>query len=120
MKIALLRALAAGTILVGSFWIAQGSALAQSAQVVQEPTPDDVRSAAAGRWLTSLPKAQALAQKDQRLILLDFTGSDWCPWCMKLEAEVFSRPEFLKYARKSLVLVRVDFPKEYPQPPKVR
>ena len=44
------------------------------------------------------------------MLLLDFTGSDWCGWCMKLDAETFSSPEFIDYARKNLVLVQVDFP----------
>ena len=43
-------------------------------------------------------------------MLLDFTGSDWCGWCMKLDKEVFSKPEFKSYAKANLVLVEVDFP----------
>ena len=61
-------------------------------------------------WLTSLPKAEAQAQKDNKLVLLDFTGSDWCVWCKKLEADVLSKPEFERYASTNLVLVQVDFP----------
>jgi thioredoxin-related protein len=67
-------------------------------------------------WLTSLPDAKAKAEKGNKLLFLDFTGSDWCGWCMKLDAEVFSKPEFADYAKKNLVLVQVDFPhnKELP------
>lgn len=61
-------------------------------------------------WLTSLPEAQALAKKEHKLVLMDFTGSDWCPGCIALEKEVLSKPEFLEYAKKNLVLVQVDFP----------
>ena len=43
--------------------------------------------------------------------MLDFTGSDWCGWCIKLNKEVFSKPEFSEYAKKNLVLVEVDFPR---------
>ena len=43
-------------------------------------------------------------------MLLDFTGSDWCGWCMKLDREIFATPEFQDYAAKKLVLVKVDFP----------
>ena len=43
-------------------------------------------------------------------MLLNFTGSDWCSWCKKLDAEVFSKKEFSDYAKKNLVLVEVDFP----------
>src|SRR3954466_2554744 len=62
------------------------------------------------KWLTDLPKAQAQAKKENKLVMLDFTGSDWCIWCKKLNAEVFSKPEFADYAKKNLVLVEVDFP----------
>ncbi len=72
-------------------------------------------AAAEGNWLTSLPEAQAQAQKEKKLVLLDFTGSDWCGWCKKLDAEVFSTPEFQAYAKTNLVLVEVDFPANKPQ-----
>jgi|ERR1051325_6618947 protein disulfide-isomerase len=63
------------------------------------------------QWLTDLPKAQAKAKKENKLVMLDFTGSDWCGWCIKLNKEVFSKPEFADYAKKNLVLVEVDFPR---------
>ncbi len=69
-------------------------------------------NAAAAEWLTDLPKAQAKAKEEKRMVLLDFTGSDWCGWCIKLHNEVFSKPEFAEYARKNLVLVEVDFPRK--------
>src|SRR5207247_1267018 len=62
-------------------------------------------------WLTDLPKAQAQAKKENKLVLLDFTGSDWCGWCIRLNKEVFSKSEFADYAKKNLVLVEVDFPR---------
>jgi len=63
-------------------------------------------------WQTDLPKAQAQAQTEQKLVLLDFTGSDWCGWCIKLHKEVFSQPAFAEYADKNLVCVEVDFPRK--------
>ncbi len=66
-------------------------------------------------WLTDLPKAQAKAKEEKKLVLMDFTGSDWCPWCIKLTKEVFSQPEFADYAKKNLVLVEVDFPRKKQQ-----
>lgn len=62
-------------------------------------------------WLTDLPKAQAQAKAENKMVMLDFTGSDWCGWCIKLNKEVFSKPEFAEYAKKNLVLVEVDFPR---------
>ena len=68
-------------------------------------------TAAELNWLTDLPKAQAKAKTENKLVMLDFTGSDWCGWCIKLNKEVFSKPEFAEYAGKNLVLVEVDFPR---------
>src|SRR5580658_10167272 len=66
-------------------------------------------------WLTDLPKAQAQAKKENKLVMMDFTGSDWCGWCIKLHKEVFDKPEFAEYAKKNRVLVQVDFPRSKPQ-----
>jgi len=66
--------------------------------------------AADSQWLTSVPNATAQAKKENKLVLLDFTGSDWCGWCKKLDAETFSKSAFTDYAKKNLVLVEVDFP----------
>ena len=72
-------------------------------------------SAAELKWLTDLPAAQAQARKEDKLVLMDFTGSDWCGWCIKLNKEVFNTPEFAAYAKANLVLVELDFPRK-PQP----
>ena len=66
-------------------------------------------------WRTSLPDALAQAKKENKQVLLNFTGSDWCPGCKLLEAGVFSKTEFSDYAQKNLVLVQVDFPAQKPQ-----
>jgi len=62
-------------------------------------------------WTTSVPEAKAKAEKESKLVFLDFTGSDWCGWCKKLDAETFAKSEFADYAKKNLVLVEVDFPR---------
>ncbi len=61
-------------------------------------------------WTTDLPKALEKAKSENKLVMMDFTGSDWCGWCIKLNKEVFSTPEFAEYAKKNLVPVEVDFP----------
>ena len=71
-----------------------------------------VARAAEGEWMTDAAKAQQQAKTENKLVLLDFTGSDWCGWCIKLNKEVFSKPEFKEYAKKNLVLVEVDFPRK--------
>jgi protein disulfide-isomerase len=62
-------------------------------------------------WLTDYKQAQEEAKANKKLVLVDFTGSDWCGWCIKLDREVFSKPEFQEYAKKNLVLLEVDFPR---------
>jgi thioredoxin-related protein len=62
-------------------------------------------------WLSDYRQAQSEAKNGNKLLLLNFTGSDWCGWCIKLEREVFSQPEFQEYAKNNLVLMTVDFPR---------
>ena len=73
-------------------------------------------SAAKDGWTDNLETAKAEAKKENKKVLLDFTGSDWCGWCKKLDAEVFSTQEFKDYAAKHLVLVEVDFPRSIKLP----
>jgi protein disulfide-isomerase len=69
-------------------------------------------SAADNGWLTNLDDALKIAEKDNKVILMDFSGSDWCGWCIKLDKEVFSQAAFKDYAKDNLVLVLVDFPRK--------
>ncbi len=71
-------------------------------------------------WLTDYKKALETARSEKKAVLLDFTGSDWCGWCIKLRKEVFETAEFSKYASNNLVLVEVDFPKGKPQSDELR
>ncbi|MHB1307412.1 MAG: thioredoxin family protein [Limisphaerales bacterium] len=61
-------------------------------------------------WMTDAPKAIAKAKEDKKIVVLHFTGSDWCGFCIKQDKEVFSTDEFGKYAKANLVLVDLDFP----------
>lgn len=70
---------------------------------------------AAPKWYTDLDEAKAVAAKENKPLLVDFTGSDWCGYCIKLHAEVFDKPEFEAFA-KNYVLVELDFPNKKPQP----
>lgn len=71
-------------------------------------------------WLNDYKKAQQEAKANNKLVLLDFTGSDWCGWCMKFNKEVYSQPQFKDYASKTLVLLEVDFPRQKVQSPETR
>jgi len=66
--------------------------------------------AAEGEWLTDLAKAKEKAKAENKLVLMDFTGSDWCPPCKALFKNVLSSAEFVEYAKTNPVLVEVDFP----------
>jgi protein disulfide-isomerase len=67
--------------------------------------------AAEGEWLTDYHAALDKAAAEHKFVMMDFTGSDWCGWCMKLKSEVFDQPEFSAFARENLVLLEVDFPR---------
>ena len=71
-------------------------------------------------WLTDLEEAKKVAKKEDKAILIDFTGSDWCHWCILLKKEVFGKEEFTKAASKDFVLVELDFPRKSKQSPEVR
>jgi protein disulfide-isomerase len=82
-----------------------------------EAAPDSAAAAAKSGWLTNYEQAQKEAQSKNRLLVMDFTGSDWCGWCIMLDKEVFSKPEFKEYASKNLVLLELDFPRRKQMPP---
>jgi protein disulfide-isomerase len=65
-----------------------------------------------GDWITDYNLALQYAKDLKHPILVDFTGSDWCGWCMKLDAEVFSQKAFQDYAKNELILLKVDFPRK--------
>jgi len=80
----------------------------------------EARAQAAAGWLTSLEAARAAAKQSNRPILADFTGSDWCPWCVRLKKEVFSTPEFGRWAAQNVVLLELDFPRSKQQSPALK
>lgn len=65
-----------------------------------------------GTWITNYQAALALAVETKRPILTVFTGSDWCPYCIKLEAEIFAKPEFKEWAKNNVVLLYLDYPRK--------
>ena len=71
-------------------------------------------------WLTKYEDAKALAKKENKLILADFTGSDWCGWCIKLKDEVFSKQDFLDWAKDNVVLLELDFPRKTELPAELK
>lgn len=73
--------------------------------------------ASAAEWETDYARALETAKAQNKRVLLDFTGSDWCGPCIQLKQRAFSRPEFGSYAEKNLILVEIDYPQRKKQSP---
>ncbi|TXB70297.1 thioredoxin family protein [Phaeodactylibacter luteus] len=71
-------------------------------------------------WLVDIDEAYAISQKTGKPILANFTGSDWCGWCKRLDAAVFSKPEFKSWADDNVVLLELDFPRRKQLPDEIR
>ncbi|MBK6543763.1 MAG: thioredoxin family protein [Saprospiraceae bacterium] len=71
-------------------------------------------------WLVDLDEAYKLSKKTGKPILANFTGSDWCGWCKRLTASVFSKPEFKTWSSKNVILLELDFPKRKEIPANIR
>jgi thiol-disulfide isomerase/thioredoxin len=95
-------------------------------QAVNQPAPrppaneDTVQPSSAGQasglsWGTDLPVALNQARSENKLVLIDFTGSDWCGWCIKFDHDVLSTDKFASYAKSKIVLVKLDFPRHKKQ-----
>jgi protein disulfide-isomerase len=68
-------------------------------------------AARAAEWTEDYAAAIAQAKKEHKMVLLDFTGSDWCIWCQRTDKEVFDTQKFKDFADQRLILVRLDFPR---------
>lgn len=70
-------------------------------------------------WHTDVNEALEIAVKENKKVMLFFTGSDWCGWCIKLQNEVFKTSDFEKWSN-DMVLVELDFPRRTPQDEKIK
>ena len=75
---------------------------------------------AAEGWLTDMDAAKKEAAEQKKDMMIEFTGSDWCPPCMQLRANVFSKPDFQKEAQKNFVLLELDYPRSKEQSAEVK
>ncbi len=62
-------------------------------------------------WHASLEEAIVIAKKEDKKVLLQFSGSNWCKWCIRLNNEVLFTPVFADWAKDNMVLVNLDFPR---------
>ncbi|MDP0496872.1 MAG: thioredoxin family protein [Verrucomicrobiota bacterium JB024] len=108
----LAAALLGAALVAGStFGVSTASAMADPTSKINMANQPNVPNG----WVTDYQGALELAKKENRPILLDFTGSDWCGWCKKIDKEIFSTSAFQSYAKDNLVLLYVDFPNGKPQ-----
>ena len=66
-------------------------------------------------WHDNIDKAITISKEENKPLFLFFTGSDWCGWCIRLQKEVFTTPEFKAWAKEKVILVELDFPRKTPQ-----
>ena len=90
------------------------------AAAMEKPKPPAGYASDKEGWLVDMEEAYAASQKNGKPILANFTGSDWCGWCKRLDAAVFSKPEFKTWAQKNVVLLELDFPRGKQVPQKIR
>jgi protein disulfide-isomerase len=67
-----------------------------------------------GDWFLYVEDAYQISKKSGKPILANFTGSDWCGWCIRLKNEVFKTEEFKNWANSNVVLLELDFPRKTP------
>jgi thioredoxin-related protein len=72
------------------------------------------------KWHTNINEAISLSSKQNKPMMLFFTGSDWCGWCIRLQKEVLLTAEFKKWAKSNVVLVELDYPRRTPQLPEIQ
>lgn len=89
-----------------------------STPVAQTQSADPDYKATNEGWLVDLDEAYNLSKKTGKPIMANFTGSDWCGWCKRLTASVFSKPEFKTWSDKNVVLLELDFPRRFQIPQK--
>ncbi len=83
---------------------------AQTKETVSKEVKEDVRSN--GDWLLYVDDAYKVSKETGKPILANFTGSDWCGWCIRLKNEVFKTETFKSWANENVVLLELDYPRK--------
>lgn len=104
---------ALGIAVVAGFALLTGAALVSESRA--ETAAQKQSAASSLNWLDDNQQALALAKQENKPILINFTGSDWCPPCIMLKNNVFNTPEFEAFAKENLILEVADFPRGIPQ-----
>ena len=72
------------------------------------------------KWHTSITEAQKVSNETKKPIFAFFTGSDWCGWCHRMQSNVFSKSSFIDWARKNVVLLELDYPRNKKLSPEIQ
>ena len=103
-------------ILISLMMLTISSAYSQGGVIKNETT----YSAHAKGWLVDINEAYAISKKTGKPIMANFTGTDWCGWCIKLKREVFDKDEFKTWAKDNVVLIELDFPRKFKLPQNIQ
>src|SRR5579864_2649358 len=90
------------------YWMVLPLVLALSASAAPPPPPP----AKPTKWLNNYQAAVIHSRQQDKVILMYFSGSDWDPWCQKLDQEVLNTAMFQNWAEKNVILLQVDFPRD--------
>lgn len=104
MKTTLLR-------LVIGLALTLGAAQLTAATTSSEPSPSPAKERLKALWVTDHAGAMLRAREEGRPVLVNFTGSDWCVWCHRIEDQILATEHFLEYAEDHLILLYLDFPR---------
>ncbi|MBL0100895.1 MAG: thioredoxin family protein [Saprospiraceae bacterium] len=110
-------------LLIASLFVIcwQGYAQTNATQTtVSQDKTEEVYKAENPGWLVNIDEAYALSKKSGKPIMANFTGSDWCGWCKRLTASVFSQDDFKNWAEKNVVLLELDFPRRKALPQNIQ
>jgi len=91
----------------------------QESEVIDVVQDEEYKASIPG-WTVGIDKVLAESERTGKPIMANFTGSDWCGWCMRLKASVFEKEEFKTWAAKNVILFEVDFPKRTKIPAKIK
>ncbi|MCE2982434.1 MAG: thioredoxin family protein [Parachlamydia sp.] len=78
--------------------------------LVSQPIGQMQQQNAGVNWLTHYPEAVKQSQSSGKPIVVLFTGTNWCPACMKLEKEVLKKPEFAGAVGSRFIFLKAEFP----------
>ncbi len=108
--------------LAGSTGCAKSSLMSLLRLDAKEPAGSALGSqyTSVSNWHESMLLAQRESAETGKPILADFTGSDWCHWCVKLKQDVFETEVFQNWAAENVVLLELDYPKQGTQSPEIK